>query len=184
MSFTVPSSEPGQLAAGETWHWTKAFPGFTPAEGWSVTYYIQGPGRLVIAGTPLSPTQNYDFVATAAATAQLPPGRYEWDAVATLSAEKHIAAHGILLVTPNFATAVAGALQTDNELMLAAIRAKLSTRVSDDNLIEQYGIHGRTVAKMPTIDLVKLEGIYAARVRAERTPDRLGTDIEFVFGQP
>jgi hypothetical protein len=184
VSFSVPSTEPAQLAAGETWHWTKSFPGFTPGEGWAVTYYIQGPAKKTIVGTPQAASGDYDFLLTAANNEELPAGRYEWVALAVLGAEKHVAGRGILLVTPNLVTAPEGSLQTDNEQLLAAIRAKLYARVNDDNLIEQYGIHGRTVAKMPTVDLVKLEGIYAARVRAERNPGRVGTDIEFVFGQP
>lgn len=185
MSFQVPSTEPTSIAAGEEWHWTKSFPGFTPAEGWGITYTFlerKGTTKKTIVGTPQAASQDYDFKITAANNEEVPAGMYDWVAIATNGAEKHRAAFGSTDVKPNLVKAPSGA--GSNEKLLEAVEARLYERVTEGALIDQYGIHGRTVAKMPLKDLLALRGQLKAIINAERHPDRIGTDVEFTFGNP
>lgn len=183
MGFTIPNVEPTVIRAGETFHWTKSLPSYAPADGWTLNYYFSGPDAFSIAATT-SAAGDFDVQQTAATTAKYKDGRYAWSAVVTNGTERHEVDAGVLVIRPNLQVAPAGSQQTQNELMLAAIRAKLYTRVNTDQLIESYGIHGRQVAKMPTAELVKLESIYAARVHRERNPGTIGTPVAVRFGLP
>ena len=191
MTFTVPSTEPTVLRAGETWHWTRQLDQFPASEGWTLTYYVRGVGKLDIVATTATDGTSYDVLATAQNTSSLGAGRYTWDAIVSLgsgaSAEVHTADSGVITVQPNLATSPTGANQTHNEKMLAMIEAELERRLTGvsaggSGTIEAYVIHGRSVTKMPIKDLKVLRGQYLAAVTRERNPGRIGTSIGVTFG--
>lgn len=187
MTFTIPSTEPDVLRAGETWHWTKSLDEFPASEGWILTYYIRGPGKLDILATTSTDGTSYDVLATAQNTSSMPSGRYAWDASVTLSGETHIADSGVIVVEPNLATAKTGDLQTHNEKMLALIEAELERRLTGvsaagSGAIEAYVIHGRSVTKIAAEKLKALRGQYLAAVQRERNPGRIGIPVEVTFG--
>jgi hypothetical protein len=184
MSFSIPDVEPASQRAGETFHWTMSLPDFAPADGWSLTYYFSGPDRFIVTATT-SAAGDFDCQITAAISTNYPAGRYRYSGIVTKGSESHEVRTGVCTITANLATASAGSQQSPNELMLAAIRARLNERATSQQLIESYGIHGRQVAKVPLLDLVKLEGIYAARVYREQHPGNpLGAPVAARFVLP
>ncbi len=190
MTFIIPTTEPDVVRVGEDWHWSIVLGEFPPAEGWTLKYYFNGRGNLVITATAQPAQGNYDVLALAAATAALPTplaigDRYTYDAIVSgVSSETHVARSGVLTAMPNLITAVAGAFQTHAEVMLAAVEAKLNGRVTTEQLIETYGIAGRQVAKMRTAELLKMRGLYLGMVRRERNPNTIGTSVEVVNQLP
>jgi hypothetical protein len=183
MSFSIPSVEPATFRAGETFHWTMSLPDFAPADGWTLTYYFSGPDKFSILATTSG--AQYDVLLIATTTAKLTAGRYSYSGIVSKAGELHEARSGVVTLTPNLQVGPAGSQQTANELLLAAVRAKLYTRISTDSLIESYGIHGRQVAKMSTMEMMKLEGILAARVYRERNPGTTaGVPVRVRFGLP
>ncbi len=193
MTFVIPTQEPDVVRSGEDWHWTVVLSSFPPSEGWTLKYYFNGRGNLVITATPQAAQGNYDVLALASVTgniANIPVplaigDRYTYDAVVSgVAGETHVARSGVLTVMPNLTAAVAGGFQTHAEQMLAAIEAKLLGRVNTEQLIETYGIAGRQVAKMRTAELLKLRGVYMGLVRRERNPNSVGASVQGVFQLP
>jgi len=191
VTFTIPTTEPDVLRAGETWHWTRSLDEFPASEGWTLTYYFRGPGKLDVVATTSTDGTSYDVLATANNTSAIPAGRYTWDAIVTIgsgaSAETHVADSGVLVVQPNLQTAHTGDLQTHNEKMLAMIEAELERRLTGvaaggAGAIEAYVIHGRSVTKIPAEKLKVLRGQYLAAVQRERNPGKIGTPVGVVFG--
>jgi hypothetical protein len=77
-----------------------------------------------------------------------------------------------LEVVVNAAAAAAGALQSLNEKMLAAIASLLypaSGTVSD---VASYTIHSRQITRMNKLELEKWYGLYAQRVKREKNGGR------------
>jgi hypothetical protein len=108
-------------------------------------------------------------------TVEIPPAATASIAAGTYRVERHYAANGQrwtaplsrLDVAPDAATAAAGALQSDNEKMLAALWTLLygNGTLSD---VESYQIHGRQLMRMKKLELQKWYDIYRGRVRREQ----------------
>lgn len=180
--FTIPTVEPASIMAGEDWHWQITTTDYPPSDGWALTYHIRGIDSLDITATPDLTNNWFDVSALAATTARLRDGRYQWVAKVTKTPETHIFRSGVLTVLPNFVTAKAGMLQDSDEALLEAVDAKISGRISDEGLIEQYTIHGRTVVKMRMSELLDLRGKLRALVRRKRFPGTVGNLVEVKFG--
>jgi hypothetical protein len=179
MAYTVPSVEPEVAQAGLTWAWTKSLAEFPPSESWTLVYHFRGASALDVTATSTPSDPHYTVTVPATSTAALTAGRYRWSAWAGKSGEYYEAAYGVLVVEPNHATAAAGALQTHAEQTLAVIEAALAGRLTSD--LESYTIAGRSVSKIPVLDLAQLRGIYAAIVWRERHPDQFAVDVEAQF---
>lgn len=195
MTYTVPTQEPDAIRSGEDWHWTIVLGDFPPSEGWTLTYYFNGRGALTILATIAADGNSYDVSALAAVTgdpAKIPVplaigDRYTWDAVVSKAGppiETHVARSGVITVLPKLVGAANGAFQTHAEVMLAAIEAALTGRLTTEQMIETYGVAGRQVAKVPVDKLTRLRAQYMGMVRRERNPNRIGTPVEAVTQLP
>ena len=189
MPNPIPSGEPTVVRAGDTWKWTKAVDGYTPAAGWALKYDFHdasssaGTGTLLqFTATPNAAGTGWDITVAMATTAPLLSGNWKWRAYVDNGTEKYTVDAGVLFVEPNLATAAAGSQQSQNEKMLAAIQSVLAGRATND--IESYQIAGRAVNKIPISELVKLENIYIAKVRQERNPGKFGVLHEVHFVRP
>jgi hypothetical protein len=117
----------------------------------------------------------------AASTASLTAGSYAVERHYALAGARYTETLARLEVKPDGATAAAGALQSINEKMLAALASLLypaSAAVSD---VESYTIHSRQITKMSRLDLQKWYDIYASRVRREKNGGR-NPAIHIAFG--
>ncbi len=161
MSSSLPLAVPSKLAAGSTWRWERRLPSHPASDGWSLTYHFRGPGKIDVAATPSG--DHHLVVATAASTAELPPGPYRFKALAERDGEVVEVDEGLLSVTENFATLQDGL--TYNQRMLAAIEARLEGRITAD--AETFQINGRAVSRIPLPELMKARSLYAAMVADE-----------------
>lgn len=181
MAPTVPWGLSDRLRAGDTWLWKETFPEYPSSEGWTPQYLIRGAGRLEwSAAFAVASGEEWTITIPAATTADLPAGRYEWSILmvgsGAYAGRSHTLASGILIVLPNLATAVAGARQTYSERTLEVIRAKLEGRVTED--IQTYMIGARQVGKLDIRELMRLEAVFAARVKRERSGGQLDQPVE------
>jgi len=182
----IVTTEPDVLIAGDTWSWDKHVNDYSAADGWQLSYTLQGTEKIDLAWSTevVAHPNGVDFRITvpAATTATKTPGSLFWQAYVTKATERHTVGSGVITLKPNLATAAAGSQRTHAEKTLAVIKAALEGRLTSD--IESYQIVGRAVNKIPIEQLVKLRGVYESMVYRERHPDLLLTPIEVVFTQP
>ena len=133
MAFTVPTTEPTALRAGDTWAWRREDLGDYPASVWTLTYYF----RNAASHFDIAATADGDAFAVsiaAATTATRPPGWYDWFALVTDGTSRHYVAEGRCEVTPDIANPVPYDGRTWAKRMLDYVEAALESRASSDQL--------------------------------------------------
>jgi len=162
----IPTTEPGELRAGDTWQWTKSLADY-PAGTWALTYrFKNAAGGFEIAAS----ASGTDFSVTVAAstTTGYTAGVYSWQAQVVSGSEKHTVDSGTLRVLPNLFSGTAAAAYDDRthaRIVLDAIEAVIEGRASRDQ--ESYEIAGRSLKRTPIADLLKLRQHYKAEVANE-----------------
>lgn len=186
---TVPTGFPTRLTAGDTvvfddGPFSDARGTFGSADGYTQSYRLTTPHQSLTV-TSATYGAGWRTTITASETASLTDQheqeaiRLRWTAYVTLSGEQYTIRSGEATLAPNPATL--GPYASHNEKALAAIRAAIAGRLTSD--IENYQIGGRAVSKIPVRELVALEGIYVAKVEAERSGGQLGRGVELHFGR-
>lgn len=178
MSTTIPQLEPVEIRAGERAGWEREFADH-PATEYSLQYRFRGPGP----GADVTATADGEKFAaelTATATATFTPGRYEWQAWLTETADtdnKFVIATGEMNVLAGFVAAetVSAELRSSAEIALAAIDAALANAATSDQM--EYEIETpagrRRVKRMSREELIKLRVHYAQIVANERLAKRV-----------
>jgi hypothetical protein len=185
----IPTSEPAEVIAGDTWQWTAQFPDYPASEGGACTYGFTGPASFTLSGSQIVVSGDaYAVTVAAAVTAALTPGIYQWAAyITTGGTVRHTARAGSMRVAPNVAT-LTGANQSHAAKMLALLEAELEARVTGAAVaggmgsIESYQVAGRSVNKIPTPELRSLLGKYRWQVWCEQNPGQMGPQVGVSFG--
>ena len=125
---------------------------------------------------------SFSITLTAAITAGLAAGTYQWSERVTKSGESYDAASGLVVVQANIATAIAGDLQSWEEKALVVVDAALLGRLTSDQ--QAFSIAGRAVTKIPITELLSIRTSLVAAVRSQRTPGKFGTSVDFNFSRP
>lgn len=181
MGYDIPTSEPTELTAGDSWQWDVSLTDYPPGDGWQLAYAIRGAEDLDAAwSSEISANGGTYEVRIAAGNTDLTPGNYRLIGFVTLSGERHIVYDAPLTVRANPVTTV-NALSHD-ETMLAAIDALLEGRAQD--VKEGFSIAGRDVRKLSPEELVRWQNIYRARVLQARNPGALTPVYEAEFHAP
>lgn len=133
MGYTVPTTEPVSLRAGDTWAWRREDLSDYPASDWTLTYYFR------------NSTSHFDVIASAdsdayavsiakATTAAYAPGWFDWIAFVSDADERYQIGSGRMHVLPDLATAKPFDARTFARRMLDYIEAALESRASSDQL--------------------------------------------------
>jgi hypothetical protein len=183
MAPVLPTCEPVNAVAGDTWTWTHQSATYLVSEGWALSYSIRGVSSLAWDTTYVTNDGTlWTVTIPATVTAALAQGSYVVERHYTLAGARYTDPLPSLEVKPDAATASVGALQSFNEKMLAALKSLLypaSGAVSD---VDSYTIHSRQITKMSRLDLQKWYDIYLARVTREKNGGR-NASIRIAFGQ-
>lgn len=180
MTVPVLSVEPEVIRAGDTVTWTRDDATYSPAAGWTLTYYFRGAGSFDVSTTGSG--TRYTATLTAANSAALTAGLYTWIARAAKGTDAVTVAEGRCTVARNVATAVAGDLQTWAEKTLAVVEAVLSGQITDG--IADYRIGEREVTKIPLDELFALRNRLRLEVAAERSGGAFGAPVRVAFARP
>jgi hypothetical protein len=175
----VPTSEPESFIAGDTVAWTRSFPEYSAADGWALTYYLRGPSTLDV--TAQASGSGFAATITAANSAALGAGTYEWIARVSKAGEVYTAARGSFAVRPNLALANAGERVSHAARTLALIEAAIEGRIPAG--MENYQVGNRVISKIPMLDLYELRAKYASEVLHERNPNRIDRPVAVTFGR-
>lgn len=169
--MAIDTGIPAQLVAGDGWAWSDAGAYAShPPPDWALHYVL----RPVAGGTPITIVatwvgDEYRLTRTATDSATDAPGDYAWTALAIHDAngDRATLGNGRLCILPD-PTQEVGDLRSAAERILAAIDATMEGRVTKD--AESYTIEGRSIARTPLADLIRLQGVYQRKVAAELNP--------------
>lgn len=169
MAADIPTTEPTELRAGDTWQWTKTLVDFPASAPWTLKYrFKNADGGFAVSAS--ADGDGYAVTVSAATSADLRAGVYSWFSwVENADASvKHSVGAGTLTVLPDFRAAAADQPfdnRTHARTVLDAIEAVLEKRATLDQ--EGYEIAGRSLKRTPIADLIKLRQHYRAEVQAE-----------------
>lgn len=182
MAADIPTTEPTELRAGDTWKWTQSLSDY-PASAWTLKYRF----KSTVGGFEITAsTSGDDFAVTvsAATSANYPPGRYDWQAwVEGGTSEKYTVGTGSADILPDLRSTSATALQdvrSHARKMLDAVQAWLENR---DPAVAEYEIAGRRMKYIPLADLLKLRQRYLAEVAAEDRAAKIARGLAVASGR-
>lgn len=132
---------------------------------WQFSYAFRGPGVINIEASSASGVVVVDV--SAAITAAWVPGLYEWHLFASKADDRQLIESGSAEVLADFASLEAGYdSRSLNKKMLDAINTVLQGRILSDH--ERYSIDGRSLDRIPIMELQSLKRQYSIKVRRER----------------
>lgn len=155
--------EPTQLSAGATAEWSR---NDAYAYGvWAFKYVLTGPQQIVIDATAVG--GEVSVLVDAVTTAGWLAGKYQWTLTREADGQTHVVAVGYVSVIAS-AIAQTGAVDHSShaERMLSAIEARLENRAVSD--YEQYSVSGRSLARIPFAELVRLRDRYRDEVARQK----------------
>lgn len=179
----IPTKEPTELVAGNTWRWDRDFADF-PAGTWTLEYRLKNAtaslsingAQIVASGT------THQVTVPASTTSGYAAGRYQWQAYATSGGERYLAAAGELVVTPNLAAAGNYDGRSPARKMLDMIEAYLAD--ANNLTAARYQIGGRSLDRWDRSKLIaersRLQFEVASEISAAGGPDRRRVLTRFV----
>lgn len=166
-----------EATAGDTWQWKKNLPLY-PASKYTLAYYFaNATSSFSITGGSITVSGDTFVISFAAtATSAIVPGKYRWQAYATLAGVRSTAIEGWIVVTPNLALAGAVDLRTTARALLDAIDTLLAGRILSDTT--KYTIGNRSLEKLSHIELMKARSLIAWRVFHEQRAERVENGLD------
>lgn len=172
MAYTVPTLEPAELRAGDTWAWRREDLGDYPASTWTLIYAF----RNATAYFDVDATADGEAFAVSVAkatTAGYTAGSYDWTAFVSDGSERHEIGRGVLEVLPDMGTAAARDGRSWARQMLDYVEAALLSKATGSQLdIVRAQLAERNL-QYDIPGLLVLRDRLRAEVRAEDNADRL-----------
>jgi len=155
---------PSSLISGDTWSWSVIDTDRSPADGWTLEFRFSGATNFALTVTANVANDGWDVAYTAASSASVSPGRYEWFARCSKAGIVQTIARGEVQVAPNIsATGIDS--RSSARAALDAIQKRL-TGVATDAVLK-YEIAGRRLEHYSLTELLALESRLQQEVRAE-----------------
>lgn len=178
----IPDVVPDHFPAGTTVKFTRPLDDFLPSDGWAYSIYLNGlTQKFNKAATVLANIFQIEFLP--ADTASLNPGPFRYAERLTNSGTGEVydltGDELVINVEPNAGSSAAGAFNTWEEKTLAIVEAALAGRLTSD--IQAYQIAGRSVSKIPVMQLREIRGQLRAALWSQNHPGRLGVPYRVGF---
>jgi hypothetical protein len=167
----IPDYEPLTVTAGDTLAWTKSVSDYPATAGWTLHYAIQAPTPIAINATASG--ANYAVNVAATTSVSYTPGVFLWTSYVTnVATARHVIENGqiTILANPAVAQTASHAVRT-----LALIRAALEGRIPRG--LEHTNIDGQELARIPIMDLNRLEVYYQNKVAGEQNRARIAAGL-------
>lgn len=184
MAPPIPDEVPVLFTAGETVKFRRSFNDYPPGDGWTYKIYYNGPTEVFNAAGIVDPGNSSAFLVTLAASdTEVPAGIYRYvERIASAGgAEVYSVGQGVVEIQSDLATAPAGVDLSFAEQMLAKVEAEIAARIVGD--VEEYSVQasslggGRSVKKIPMMELQRLRGHYASMVWRKKNPGKIGAPV-------
>lgn len=159
----IPTREPLQLNAGDTWRWTRTLDDYPASQGWALSYVLINAAAKITVNASASGSDHAVLV-SATATAAYTPGAYDWRARVSKAGEVYTVGEGRLTVR---SALTAGTLDNRSHARktLDAVEAVIEGRAG--SAVLEYQIAGRSLKHIPVADLLALRDKYRAEVVRE-----------------
>jgi hypothetical protein len=180
----IPDQIPAVFTAGETQKFRRSFTDYPLADGWKYAIYFNGATSTFNSPGVADPQEASAWLVTLKPSdLGVDPGIYRYieRIVSVGGDEVYTVGQGVVTIEPDLATAPAGSTLSFAEQMLGTIEAELKARVLAD--VEDYSVQassmggGRSVKKIPMVDLQRLRGHYASMVWRQKHPGKVGTPV-------
>lgn len=178
MSYTIPTTEPTRIVAGDTVQWTKSLPDYLPTDGWTLTYAFTLSGDQHTETAADNGDGTHLVTLSGTDTTALTAGIYSWQAYVTSGTERHTVGQGRMEVLPNLAASGYSTTGYDNrshvKKVLDAIEAVIEGRASSDQISMSVssGQVSRSLSRMSFAELIEVRNtyrfLYAREIRRER----------------
>ncbi len=159
---------PKKINAGDSFFFSFTHPLYPIDSGWIANYIAVGPTKINLQS--ITDGMNYTFIATKEETAQWIAGEYKSTLYIVSETERHTILSQPLLVMPNLDTLV-GDARTHVQKVLDALNAVLEERATTDQ--ENMTLNGRSLARTPIGDLLKLRTFYMRELEREKRAQML-----------
>ncbi|MBP8789260.1 MAG: hypothetical protein KBH41_17685 [Azonexus sp.] len=133
MALSIPTSEPSELRAGDTWQWRREDLCDFPASVWTLTYYFRNAAAFFDVVADADGDQFAVDVAKAT-TASQATGYYDWTAAVANGTERREIGRGSVVVLPDFSTAAVLDTRSNAKKLLDLVEAALLNRATTDQL--------------------------------------------------
>lgn len=165
MAYTVPTTIPASVRAGDTVTWSRSLDDYPAAAGWAITTTLVKAGAKITIVSAADGDLHKSTV-TAAITATWGAGSYAWHERVIKGAESYSVGSGQIDILPDYAGTSPGGLDARSHAQrtLAALEAWIEAR---DIGVAEYEIAGRRLKTIPIPDLLKLRDRYRQEVRAQ-----------------
>lgn len=186
---TVPDVFPPYLVAGTTWQWTQTLydqatgDEFAADDGGTVTIYFAGQYSHEIVASAQSATDDWLFSLASATSALVTAGTYAWRIVGVLSSKTYDLGTGHITVYANPDQTIGTDQRNHDAKMVPLLEAELEARITGDGSGHSaYAILGRSIDKIPTIELEAMLARYRHRLQQARYGRP--RPLKVYFGQP
>lgn len=171
---------PLTVIAGDTLKLTLVSSTYKTTDGFTLIVQLYGPSGNPTAYTYAqtgSPTYfttisdtKIDFKLPASVTSTFGVGAYTHSIIATDGTDSYTIEAGQFDVAPRAADLTDTDTRSHNVKMLESINATLENRATKDQ--QSYSIAGRSLSRIPIVELLQLRDYYAEKVNIERGPRR------------
>lgn len=164
MAYTVPTSIPASLRAGDTALWLRSLADYPAGAGWAITTTLVKLGTKI---TVVSAADGNDHktTVTPATTSAWAAGSYDYQERVSNGSESYTLGTGKIEILPDFASATAGGMDARSHAQktLDALESWIENR---DIGVAEYEIAGRRLKTISIPDLLILRDRYKREVRA------------------
>ncbi|WP_316348490.1 hypothetical protein [Desulfuromonas acetoxidans] len=150
---------PSQIYAGDTLSFTRSLADYSAADGWALSYTMNGPAKVTFTTT--ADGSIHVALVAAATTAGWGAGTYTIVEAAVKGDERYTVGISTIEVLANPADGVSTDQRPHCKRMLDAIEATLEGTATTDQ--RRTRIDGDELERMDIIDLIKVRDIYAAK---------------------
>lgn len=161
--------------AGDTLKWDVSVPDYPATEGWTLTYEVKSRNDHIATITASADGAGYTVTVPAATSAGYAIGHHHYRAYVTKGSERYTVDSGDLEIVKDFEDSGNYDDRTHAEKVLDAIEAVIEGRASKDQ--ESYTIAGRSLARTPIEDLLKMRDRYKAEDKRNHDADRVARGL-------
>lgn len=172
MTIVIPLNEPAEIVAGDQAQWTRSIDGYSPDDGWVLSYVFLNSTYKFTAEAEVDDANNYVVTLSSATTADVPSGEYQWQAYVEKDGVRHTNRTGLLKVNPNFEAQTTLDIRSDAKKALDAIEEEIMGRITG-GMTQEYTIGNRSLKKAPIADLIVLRDKYRAIYKSEQNAERV-----------
>ncbi len=173
MAIDIPTIEPTEVTAGDTWTWTKSLPDYLPAS-WVLSYALVKDDALISFTGSDNGDDTHLISVLAATTATYAPGEYRWQAYATNGAQRVTVGRGLITVKEDFAAQSSGFDGRSSwKETLDNLQAAFAGMSSGEIKTASISHNNRSTTYRSMEELIKAINYAKTQVQAEEAADNL-----------